>query len=372
MTFLYLDHAATSWPKPPEVLRAVAAWFTDCGVSAERGDSERSAAVARRVRAIRAALASRCGVPSERLVFTSGATEAAHLLLRGLLGTGDRVVTTAIEHSAVVRTLVALRDELGLELDVLPCDAGGVVDPDDVARACSRRTARLLVVSQASNVTGAIQDVAAMLGAARDGGALVLVDASQAAGCLALDVGADALFASAHKSLLGPPGLGFFAVAPTVELRQSRFGGTGSSTALDAMPRAWPQAFEPGTPNTPAILGLGAALDWLSTADGEALAARQHRIVDAIAARLGAGSRALRPASRAQRLPILSLLPERLDPAEAGLLLDAAGIHVRSGFHCAPWIHARLGSERSGTLRISPGPFVSEDAASRVVAALDC
>lgn len=369
---VYLDFAATSWPKPEAVLGAVEAWYREAGVSASRGDSARSQQVARAVRGTRERLARMCGVPADRVAFTSGATDALHLALHGILRPGDRVVTTAIEHSSVVRPLVELRETLGLELRVVPCDATGTVDPDDLERAIRERPTRLVALNHASNVTGAVQDAASCVRIARDQGALLLLDASQTAGARPLPVGADLIAASAHKALLGPPGLGFLAAAEEVELTPVRFGGTGSSVALDRHPRAWPTAFEAGTPNTPAILGLGAALDWSASGARTPLDEAAARVAGAIRAALTQveGIRVLPSFEAATPLPIVSFVHEALDPAELGILLDEAGIICRSGFHCAPWIHEALGTTAGGTVRLSAGPWVAEDAPQRVVAAL--
>ncbi|MGA1608605.1 MAG: aminotransferase class V-fold PLP-dependent enzyme [Planctomycetota bacterium] len=370
-TDVYLDFAATSWPKPDVVRTAIDAWYRNSGVSASRGDSARSHDVATAVQATRQRLASLCAVPPDRVAFTSGATDALDLALHGCLRPGDRVVTTAAEHSSVVRPLVELRTSLGLELEVVPCDTAGVVDPETIARALRGRATRLVVLNHASNVTGAVQDAGAVARMAHEHGALLLLDASQTAGARPLDVGADLLAASAHKALLGPPGLGFLAAAPGVDLEPTRFGGTGSSIALDRHPRDWPFAFEAGTPNTPAILGLGAALDWAASGARRPLDEAAHRVGTELRAALSAhDSIRVIPSGSADPLPIVSFTHAHLDPAELGVLLDEAGIVCRSGFHCAPWIHEALGTTGGGTLRLSAGPWVAEDAPRRVAAAL--
>src|SRR5690606_37148009 len=238
---LYLDHAATSWPKPPEVPAAVADWFTSIGVSPDRGDGERCHRAAALTAEVRAGVAALCGVRAERVVFTSGATESANLFLRGFLAPGDRVVATAAEHSAIARPLRALGRTLDIECEVVPVDGAGYVAVDAVERALRRRATRLLAVNHASNVTGAVQDVAALVGVAHAHGCTVLLDASQSAGVLPLaGLGADVILGSAHKSLLGPPGLGFLAVRDGIALRPAKQGGTGSSLALDEQPETWP------------------------------------------------------------------------------------------------------------------------------------
>lgn len=363
---LYLDHAATSFPKPAAVLAAMAHWYQDLGVSAARGSSRRTSEVAAVVARARAGIARMCGHPSERTAFTSGATESSNLFLRAFLRPGDTVLTTAFEHASVARPLTALARQLSLRLVVLPPDADLGLSADTVARALQEVRPRLFAFTHASNVTGTLFDAAAFCALARRHGARTLLDVSQTAGHLPIAVGADAVAGSAHKALRGPPGLGFLTVADDLELAPQKQGGTGSSRALDEHPLAWPAAFEAGTPNTPAIFGLDAALA-LSPADdlGQALAATA-----AFAAAL-AGDAHCRVLPAAPRgIPVLSFVHPQLEPAEVGAVLDQHDVHVRTGHHCAPWLHQHLGTEHAGTVRISPGPDVTADDIRRVSAAL--
>jgi selenocysteine lyase/cysteine desulfurase len=357
---LYLDHAATSFPKPEPVLAAMERWYRELGVSAERGSGRRTATVAAAVNRARAGLGALVGLPAQRVAFTSGATEAINLFLRGFLRRGDRVLTTVMEHSSVVRPLLALQRERELGLHVLAMDGPGLgIDPARVAAALRTFRPRLFAFTHASNVTGAVVDAAAFCELAAREHCITLVDASQTAGALDLRLQADAVAASCHKSLLGPPGLGFLAVREGVEVSGQKQGGTGSSRALAEHPAEWPLCFEAGTPNTPAILGLEAALAVLRQRDAGASLAHGLALVDELAATLQRDDRyrVLRPVGA--RLPVLSFTHATLDPAELGLMLDAADIHVRTGFHCAPWIHEPLGTATAGTVRISPGPQIT-------------
>lgn len=371
---IYLDHAATSFPKPPPVLAAIEHWFRHVGVSPARGDSALCRAANELAANTRSQVARLCGVTNDRVAFTSGATEAVNLFLRGFLRDGDRVVTTAAEHSAVARPLRALRDEGRLQLHVVAVDGDGYVDADDVRSALRTHAPRLFVLNHASNVTGAVQDASALCAMAREQDSTSLVDASQTVGVLPVaELGADAIIASAHKSLLGAPGLGFLAARASVALRPVKQGGTGSSKALDLQPETWPIGFEPGTPNMPGIAALGAAMQWLSTQGHARLHAQGLALIDILREELreclGARVRLLGSTSR-PRIAVSSFTLSDLDPAEAGLVLDGAGVHVRTGFHCAPWIHAYLGTETGGTIRVSPGPFVTADEVRAVARAL--
>ena len=368
---LYLDQAATSFPKPPPVLAAVERWFREFGVSADRGDSRRTGEVRQLVAQARAGLGALAGQPAERVAFTSGCTESINLFLRGFLRPGDRVLTTAFEHSSLVRPLVQLQRERGLQLTVLPPDAHGGLSADAVRQALAAQHPRLFAFTHASNVTGAVFDAAAFCALARRHDCVTLLDASQTAGHFDLRVGADALAGSAHKALLAPPGLGFLIVRAEVAVTGQKQGGTGSSRALAEHPQQWPTAFEAGTPNTPAIFGLHAALRWLSEQQSGSLLQRAVQRVEELQAQLAADPRCrlLLPPPGA-RTPVLSFVRRDLDPAEIGAVLDAADIHVRTGHHCAPWLHAHLGTEAAGTVRVSPGPDVSAADIRSVSAAL--
>ena len=366
---IYLDHAATSFPKPPSVVAAIQRWYLELGVSAERGDGSRCSEVRREVDAARTALGALAGVRGDRVAFTSGATESLNLALRAVLRDGDVVLTTAFEHSSVVRPLQALQRQRHLRLEILPATSG-TLSLAAARDALQNLRPRLFVFTHASNVTGALFDAPALCELARQAGTLTLLDVSQTAGLVSIDVGADLLAGSAHKALHGPQGLGFLIARPGLELPPQKQGGTGSSAAVAEHPEHWPQAFEAGTPNSPAILGLAAALQWL-----------QERGIDnlrngalARAEELAAGLRR-KPGVQlfwptGPRLPVVSFVHRDFDPAELGSMLDAAGIHVRSGFHCAPWIHAALGTATAGTVRMSPGPDVSADDIRQALAAV--
>ena len=271
----------------------------------------------------------------------------------------------------MVRPLLALQQERGLHLEILPPSPTGGIDATAVADALAALRPRLFVFTHASNVTGAMFDAAALCDLARRHGALSLLDASQTAGLHDLALGADLVVASCHKSLLGPPGLGFLAARDGVELPPQKQGGTGSAVALDRHPTTWPQAFEAGTPNTPAILACLPALDWIDQQGRARLADRLLERIDQfdqLLADVDGIEQARRPDG--PRLAITSFVSRRFDPAELGSVLASADIHVRTGFHCAPWLHPHLGTERSGTVRISPGPTISADDIAAAAAAV--
>ncbi len=366
---IYLDHATTSYPKPSGVLAAVQHWFEALGVSAGRGDTGRCSEVATMVDEVRHRLGRMCGVRAHRVVFTSGSTESLNLFLDGFLQPGDSFLTTNLEHSSLVRPLSHLGERRDLRGTWLPTDEHGRVSAEQFANELQRGDYRLVAFSQASNVFGSVMDAQLICAAAREHACVSLLDASATAGLLDLDVGADAVVGSAHKSLLGPPGLGFLAVREGVPLTITRFGGTGSSIALATQPEEWPTAMESGTPNTPAILGLRAGLDFIAAKGRDSILSRELGLIDQLRAELVDRAILYGPIT-GDRIPVLSFNLQGFDPAEVGLILDAAGIHVRTGYHCAPHLFGGLRDQPRGTVRVSVGPFNSADDVRALTTAL--
>ena len=367
---IYLDQAATSFPKPEPVLDAVMRFYRDVGVSSARGSGSRCQEAHHVVQRARRRMGALVGLPADRVAFTSGATESINLFLRAFLQPGDLVLTTAFEHASIARPLRALQRTMQLRVRVLEPDHDMGLSADTVQRALDESRPRLFAFSHASNVTGAQFDATAFCELARQFRTTTLLDASQTAGHTTIDVGADAVACSAHKALLGPPGLGVLACRAGLELTSQKQGGTGSSAALDEQPTEWPTAFEAGTPNTPAIFGFDAAL---ALAPPDAQRARLDAslaIVHELESRMRDDDRFVVYAPKGPRMPVLSFVRNDLDPADIGAMLDAHDIHVRTGHHCAPWIHRFLGSEHGGTVRLSPGPEVSADDIRRVWEAL--
>ena len=364
---VYLDHGATSWPKPPEVVSAVHDALTLYGGNPGRGAYRLAMATTRLIHESRRDIAALLGVPDARnLLFQSGCTEALNLVLRGLLSPGDRVVVCSMEHNAVARPLHALAAR-GVEVVVIDADETGTVDCGDVERAVAAAPTRAVICQHASNLTGAIQPVADLADIAHAHGALMLVDGAQAGGHIAIDLGtlgADAWACSGHKGLLGPQGVGVLYLAPECDPEPLVLGGTGGGSSESAEPPAVrPDRFEAGTPNTPGIAGLGAAARYLT------LHAAEHRITERRLARrfhegvidIG-GFRVLGPEPSEVRVPILAVTHERVDADRLAFALDRRfGIAARAGLHCAPWAHRTVGTLETGALRFGIG-FGNTDA----------
>jgi len=379
----YLDNAATSWPKPPEVFAAWERAGRAIGAAAGRA-TYREAVEADTIRAqCRAAVARLLGTADpERVAFPGGATLGLNMAIHGLVRAGDHVIATVADHNATLRPLRLLADRGVIELSIVPCDGVGRVDPDEVARAW-RPATRLATCSHASNVTGVVQDARALGQIAHDRGGLFLLDAAQSLGqiaCTADGCRADIVVAPSHKWLLGPMGTGILWARPGIELDPLVQGGTGSASDSLSMPDRFTDRMEAGTPDLPALAGLLAATEWLASQSIEAIGQRCRTLAAATAARLGEihgvrviGPHAARdPAPGGEPIaPIVSFTVEGYDPAEAAVLLEhVAGVQVRSGYHCAACIHTHLGTQSSGTVRASFGPFNTDDDVDAIVAAV--
>ena len=371
----YLDNAATTWPKPPEVHAAWELAARDVGAAAGRA-AYGSAAEANAIRdRARRAAARLLGAAPDRVALPAGGTLALNMAIHGLVRPGDHVIATAADHNATLRPLHWLARRGTIALEVVPCDGLGRVDPAEVAAAW-RPATRLVVCTHASNVTGAVQDAATIAAVAHERGGLVVLDAAQTLGQRPLDVqacGADVVCAPAHKWLLAPSGTAILWARAGVEPEPLLQGGTGTASESLDMPATLTERLEAGTGDVPALAGLAAAVEWLEGRGVEAVGARCRGLAAACAARL-ADLGGVRVFAAAAGAPIVSFSVAAHDPAEVAAILEqAAGVEVRSGFHCAAAIHEHIGTQAGGTVRASFGPFNVEadvDALVATVAAL--
>jgi cysteine desulfurase family protein len=375
---IYLDNAATSWPKPPGVLKAMADVLERAGGNPGRSGHRLSIAAAQVMYETREKLASFFHVRDPlRVIFTSNATHAINIALAGLLKPGDHVVTSSMEHNAVMRPLRSL-EKRGLKLSVVPCASDGSLDVSDVARAVKNNT-RLVVVNHASNVVGTILPVAQVASIAHRAGALLLVDAAQTAGSIPVDVqamGVDLLAFTGHKGLLGPTGSGGLIIGDKVDaslMEPLMRGGTGSQSALEEQPNELPDKFESGTPNVIGIAGLGAGIDWIMERGIEAIRAQEEELTRVLITGLcnipGIKVHGTLDASRSTA--IVSITAAHKTVSDIGLSLDEEfGIMCRVGLHCAPAAHKTVGTFPQGTVRLATGAFTSKDDISTAVAAL--
>jgi len=366
-TQVFLDHAASSWPKPPEVVEAINLALTELGGNPGRGVYDLAMRTARAVFDARNDCARLLGVgDSENLIFVPSCTYGCNQMLFGLLEPGDRVVVGSMEHNAVARPLAAL-SERGVEVVVIPADDDGFIDPDDIEAGVRSGRTRAVVCQHASNVAGTIQPVADLTDIAHENGALMLVDGAQAAGHLDVDLsalGVDAYAVSGHKGLLGPQGIGLLYLSPSIDPRPLIEGGSGSGDSRSPrMPADRPDRYEAGTMNTPGIVGLGAAARW-HLAHGILQQAEERRLVRLLHQGLIAvpGIRVLGPPHDADRVPVLAFVHETVDADAIAFELDRRfGIATRAGLHCSPWSHDSLGTSSHGAVRMGVGFGVTDE-----------
>lgn len=376
---IYLDNAATSWPKPEAVYEAVDYYQRELGATTARGAYREAEEVERRVRRTRQRLVEFLGAEDpDRIIFTANGTESLNLALHGILRPGDHVVTSVVDHNSVLRPLRFLVEQRGVQVDYVPCGDDGIVDPRAVQQAVRPQT-RLIALVHASNVTGALQPIEEVGRIAAEHGVFFLVDAAQSLGHMPIDVprvGAHLFAAPAHKGLLGPSGLGILYVAPGTEthLLPLRQGGTGTQSDEDRQPDALPFKYEPGNLNVPAVLGLGEGIAYLEQLGLGHV--QQHaqtlttRLRDALAAIDGV--RVYAPRDVRHQVGVVSIGVAGADPRVVAAMLETTHrIQVRAGIQCAPRMHQALGTiHQGGTVRLSTSVFTTTDDVDAAIEAL--
>lgn len=373
---IYLDNAATTFPKPAVVYEAVLDCLRRVGASAGRGSYRLALEADHLVFETRLALARlfNIGDPA-RLVFTANATEALNLALKGLLRQGDHVVTSSMEHNAVWRPLKVLERTRGIEITVVPCRPDGTLEVGDVSRALKDRT-RLVVLTHASNVVGTVLPVGEIGRITRSRGILLLVDAAQTAGVYPIDVeemAVDLLAFTGHKGLLGPMGTGGLYLGPGVTLEPLKEGGTGSESLLEEQPAVLPDRYEAGTLNVPGLAGLRAGVQYLLSEGVARVRQREKELTAYLLELLGgvAGLTVYGPRDPERQVGVVSFNLDRVGAERVAFILDDVyDIQVRSGLHCAPQAHRTIGTLDRGTVRIGLGYFNRESDLEALATAL--
>lgn len=374
---VYLDNAATTFPKPQEVLRFACDFYSNRGVNPGRTGFDLALEAEQVLLDARDSLARFLGgTHRDRLIFSLNVTDALNLVLNSLLAPGDHAVTTWLEHNSVLRPMY-WHQRHGVAVDFVRFDKAGYVDPDDIARAIRPNT-KLVVMNHGSNVIGTIQDVAAVGRLCRERGILFVVDVAQTAGLVPLDIAAmnvDILCFTGHKSLLGPPGTGGFYLADGVEFEPCRSGGTGVQSALDRQPDDLPWRYEFGTLNLLGIAGLLAAQKWIAARGGvEAICAHEMAHAQRLAAALAEIDGVTTYCSDMKRphLPVLAFNIDGLPAEQVGIMLDVEhDVITRTGLHCAPKVHEGIGTLTiDGTVRFAPGYFTTDAEIERAIAAV--
>ena len=361
---IYLDNAATTLRKPQSVIDAVAAAMGSMGNCA-RGAHEGALIAARTVYDARCRIASFFGLPRpDHVIFTANATEALNIALNGIPEPGSHVISTDLEHNSVLRPLYRLERERGVSLSFVAADRRGCVDYDDFARLI-RPDTKAIVCTHASNLTGNLLDLEKISAIAKKHDLLLIVDASQTAGCLPIDMGAlgiDVLCFTGHKGFMGPQGTGGLLIREGVEIRPWKVGGSGVQSHSRAQPDAYPTRLEAGTLNGHGIAGLLAAVQFLEQTGMDAV----HKKEYALMRRFYEGVRCLPGVTvygdfDTDRAAIVALNIRELDSGSvADTLSEVYGIAVRAGAHCAPRMHAALGTTEQGAVRFSFSYFNTE------------
>jgi cysteine desulfurase/selenocysteine lyase len=373
---IYVDNAATTWPKPSTVYRAVTGCMEKYGANPGRSGHKMAVQAGQILLYTREMLCSLFNLKDPfQIVFTYNCTDSLNLAIKGSVAPGDHVITTSIEHNAVVRPLKEL-EKHGLELTIVQCSQEGALDPNEI-RAAVKSNTRLIITSHASNVTGTILPIAEVGKIAREHGIPYLVDAAQTAGILPIDLSklpVDMLAFPGHKGLLGPQGTGGLYIHPDIKLRQIREGGTGSMSESTYQPDFLPDKFESGTLNTPGIAGLGAGVEYILKEGQARLLSHERRLEKLFLEALShiKGIKIYGPADLNSRTGIVTLNIRDKDSSEAANLLDERyDIATRGSLHCAPLAHETIGTLKQGAVRFSFGVFNTMEEVKFCVRALE-
>jgi cysteine desulfurase family protein len=358
---IYLDHAATSWPKPPAVGEAMMNALELAGANPGRGSHRMAVQASRVLFETRKGLATLFGIKNPNdIVFGSNTTEALNLAIQGVLRDGDHVIATMAEHNSVRRPLEFLRRQGGIEVDYVPVTSSGIMDLEKMEQMFRKNT-RLIVCTHSSNLLGSIMPIEEIAQLCRKYQALLLVDAAQSAGVMPVDVGRlgiDLLAFPGHKGLLGPQGTGGLYIAPELDVQPLLHGGTGSQSEAVEQPKVRPDRYEAGTPNTVGIAGLGAGVKHVLAMTPTIIYKHEWELSQHMMDGLSSikGIQMLGPDIGQPRTGLVSFIIEGYDSAQLAFQLDRNyGIAVRSGFHCTPLAHEAAGTTATGAVRASVG-----------------
>ena len=365
---IYLDNAATSWPKPEAVYRTMDDFMRRIGANPGRSGHRLSIEAGRLIYEAREAVAQLLGMENPlRVVFTRNATEALNMAISGLLRPGDHAITSSMEHNSVMRPLRAMEGR-GVELTIVDCSPQGFLEPGRIEKAIRPNT-RLIILNHASNVVGTLLPVGEVGRIARRHRVLFMVDAAQTAGCYPLDVGSleiDLLAFSGHKGLYGPQGTGGLYIRNGVELELEPlvYGGTGSHSEFEQQPDFLPDKYESGTPNTVGLAGLGAGVRFVLSRSVAGLRARE----EALTALLIEGLKSIPKVTvyssgdARKQVAVVSFNISGLASSEVATYLEEEfQVMCRAGLHCAPLAHRTTGTFPEGTVRLSPGCFTAQE-----------
>jgi len=375
---IYLDNAATSFPKPESVYKAVSDTLRKYGSSPGRGGHKMSIQTERLIFETREKIASFFNIPnSSNVIFTFNVTMGINLALKGFLKAGDHVLTSSMEHNAVMRPLKRLENPPlgGISKTVVQCSKEGFLNSKDIEREIKPNT-KLIIITHASNVVGTILPIREVGEIAREKGIAFFVDAAQSAGLLPIDVqrdNIDMLGCTGHKSLFGPQGTGFLYIKDGLDIKPLIEGGTGSNSESDEMPDFFPDKFQAGTLNTPGIAGLGAGIEFIQKEGLKNIRAKELHLTTEIMNGLKniKGVKLYGSLNPLDRVAVVSFNIEGKDPADVGNILNEKyDIMSRVGLHCAPNAHRTIGTFPEGTVRVSVGYFNTEGDIDKLIKAV--
>ena len=372
----YLDNAATSFPKPEAVYRAMDQFARSSVANPGRAGHKMALAAEHALDDCRHRLNRFFnGKSPDLFVFTLNCTDALNMAFKGVLQAGDHVITTNLEHNSVSRPLRAMELAGYISLTRVNADPTGTIDPESIYSAITPNT-RLIAIGHASNVLGTIQPITQIGQLARERDALFLVDCAQTAGVVPVDIQAmniDLLAFPGHKGLMGPTGTGALYVSPRVKIKVWREGGTGGDSSSETQPKEFPYYLEGGTPNVLGVAGLAAGLQWVESEGLTKIHDHEVALTERLWKQLEklSGIEVYGHRDMCRHVGTLSFRSEVLPAMELGGILDQAfDIAIRPGLHCAPYTHKALGTFPDGTVRVSPGPFNTEADIDRLASAL--
>ncbi|SHH77133.1 cysteine desulfurase family protein [Caloranaerobacter azorensis DSM 13643] len=372
---IYLDNAATTYPKPEEVYQAMIESMKEFGANPGRSGHRLALKAGRAIYETRELLSKLFNIENPmNIIFTSNATEGLNLGIKGILKSGDHVITTSMEHNSVLRPLKAL-ESIGVETTIIQCDKTGMINIDDIEKNIKQNT-KMIITTHASNVTGTLFPIDEISKIAHENGLLYMVDAAQTAGVYDIDVKSmniDILAFPGHKSLLGPQGTGGVYIRDGIDVVEMKEGGTGSKSESLIQPEMLPDKFESGTPNTPGIVGLGAGVKFILKTGIENIRKHEEELTEHFIRELKKIDKVkiYGPCDVSKQAPVVSINLGEEDSSEVSYILDKVfNIAVRPGLHCAPLAHKTIGTFEQGVVRFSIGYFNTHEDIENAVKAV--
>ena len=364
---VYLDNAATTFPKPKQVVDAMYNYMLNIGGNAGRGNYSNSLQSNRCLYDARETICNFFGYDNpSNVIFTNNVTTSLNMLIKGLLKPGDHVITSSMEHNSVMRPLIDCKNSIHIDLDIVNADSKGFVSVDDIEKSIRSET-KLVIITQASNVTGSIQNIKQIGKLCKDNGIFFIIDSSQGAGVLDINmklIHADAIAFTGHKSLLGPQGIGGFIIDDNLNKNCLSIlqGGTGSLSYSLEQPDFLPDKFECGTHNLPGIVGLSESIKFINSIGLNEINEHNKYLLKHLLNGLMniSGLKVYGDTSGDNSTTCVSINSDSLDASELGYLLENEGIKTRCGLHCSPLAHKTIGTYPNGTVRLSLSYFTTK------------